>query len=902
MPIMREWLDRLLGTLGLRRNDRDLEEELRAHLALAEEDAARRQLATASARRAARLRAGGLSQAMEASRDQRGISWLDELTRDLRHGARGLWRTPAFTSVALLTLALGIGANAAIFQLLDAVRDRSLAVRAPHELAIVQLADTSRWNGRRSSGYPVLTNPLWEEFRDHQRVLSGVLAWSNMDLRVDQGLGLRASRGLLVSGAFFDVLGVRPHIGRLLTSADDRPGCGTPAAVVSYGFWQRYLGGSAAAVGRAVVLNGQSVPVIGVTQRDFTGVEVGRSFDVAIPICSQAAIGGEPDWLASRTMWWLTVMGRIPTGQSIEAVNAQLAATSRPLFEASVPASYPANLAQDFLSLTLRAVPGATGVSNLRSIYADPLVILQLTTALVLFIACTNLANLVLARASAREREFAVRLAVGGSWGRLVRQLMIENALLTAGGAVAGLACAMVLSRVLVGLLGTGFVLDLPLDARLVAFMTGVAFLTCLTFGLIPAWRATRVAAVDAMKTTSRGNAGSREGTLLRRALVVAQLACSVVLVVGALLFTATLRNLLAVDPGFDPRGVAIVRVDLSLLRIDRPRRTALIADVLDRIRRTPGVTSAAEVRHVPLGNTGTTLIASPLSGDNAHRTMMRVNGVSPGYFQTMDSALIAGRDFDARDSSAAPRVAIVNRAFARWLGLGDRPIGQRFRGESSPSQTDVFEVVGLVPDSKYSLLREEPLAIIFVPMAQIVDPRPFTDIAVRSMMPTGELSTALSAAVAEVSTAIYADVGALESNIRDRLLRERLMALLSGVFGALAALIAAVGLYGVMAYLVQRRTNEIGIRMALGARQHAILAMVLGEAWRLVIVGLTIGAAMAFAAAGSARTLLFGLEPHDVRPVALACVLLGAIATAASYLPARRAATMPPVASLRVE
>jgi len=374
------------------------------------------------------------------------------------------------------------------------------------------------------------------------------------------------------------------------------------------------------------------------------------------------------------------------------------------------------------------------------------------------------------------------------------------------------------------------------------------------------------------------------------------------VLVVGALLFTATLRNLLAVDPGFDPRGVAIVRVDLSLLRIDRPRRTALIADVLDRIRRTPGVTSAAEVRHVPLGNTGTTLIASPLSGDSAHRTMMRVNGVSPGYFETMESAVIAGRDFDARDSSAAPKVAIVNRAFARWLGLGDRPIGQRFRGESSPSQTDVFEVVGLVPDSKYSQLREEPLPIVFVPMAQIVDPRPFTDIAVRSTMASGELSTALSAAVSEVSTAVYADVSALESNIRDRLLRERLMALLSGVFGALAALIAAVGLYGVMSYLVQRRTNEIGIRMALGARRHTILAMVLGEAWRLVIVGLTIGATMAFAAAGAARTLLFGLEPHDVRPVALACVLLGAIATAASYLPARRAATMPPVASLRVE
>jgi putative ABC transport system permease protein len=895
---MREYLQRLLGTLGLRRRDADLEEELRAHLELAADEARRRGAADGGdAVRVAQLRAGGVSQAMDAVREQRGVRALDELGRDLRFGLRTLRRTPAFTAVALLTLALGIGANGAIFQLLDAVRNRTLAVQDPHQLAIVQLADMSRWKGRRSTPYPVLTNPLWERFRERQHVFSGVLAWSNMDLRLDRSVGAPLARALVVSGEFFDVLGVRPHIGRLLTSTDDRPGCGTPAVVVSHGFWQRHLGGRRDAVGSTLSLNGRAVQVIGVTQAGFSGVELGRSFDVAVPICSHPSIGGEPGWLTNGNMWWLTVMGRRAPGQSLDHVSAQLEVASQPLFEASLPASFPPDLARDYLSFRLSAVPGATGVSTLRRLYADPLVILQWATVLVLVIACTNLANLVLARASARQREFAVRLAVGGSWRRLVAQVMVENALLTAGGAFAGLACAMTLSRLLVGLLGSGFSLELALDARLMVFMAAIAFVTCLTFGLIPAWRASRVTAADSLKTGGRTLSGSSEGTSLRRVLVMTQVACSVVLLAGALLFVATLRNLLAVDTGFDADDVYVARIDLSQLTVNQARRTALIAEALDRIRDTQGVTSASEVRNVPLGGSANTMFVSPYSGDSSTTTAVRLNAIGSHYFETMGIRLLAGRNFDSRDASTAPRVAIANQSFTRRLGITEPLVGARFR-----RQSDVFEIVGVVPDSKYIALREDPVPIIFIPMTQTVDQRPFTDILVRSAMPLATLSPALTTSVAQLGSPINVDLKALNTTILDGLVRERLMATLSTVFGVLAALIAAVGLYGVMSYAVQRRTNEIGVRIALGATRHTILKMVLGEASRIVLIGLAIGAALSLAAGSSARSFVYGLQPHDARPIALACVVLGVTAIAASWLPARRAALLPPVAALREE
>src|SRR5688572_4984070 len=898
MRVLREWSHRIAGTLLQRRRDDDLEEELRVHLELTADEAQRRGQTPHEAHRTARLRSGNALQALEALRDQRGVSWLEALQRDVRYGLRTLRRTPSFTLVALVTLALGIGANAAIYQLLDAIRLRTLPVKAPDQLVVVELADMTRWNGRRSTNYPAMTNPLWEHFRDHQTVLSGVSAWANAEFRLDRSSGRRVARGLLVSGDFFTVLGVDAYLGRLLMRDDDRPGCAVPSAVVSYGFWQRQLGGDPAAIGRTLTINGQSVDVIGDTPRGFFGVEVGRAFDVALPICAQASLGGEPGWLTNGTMWWLTVMGRLAPGQSLEVVNRRLDAASPGLFAASLPADYPRDLVKDYLGFKLRAAPGGTGVSALRARYSDPLVILQLTTVIVLLIACTNLANLVLSRASAREREFAVRLAVGGSLRRLVGQLMVENALLSLGGAIAGLVCAVVLSRVLVGQLGRELSLDLPLDLRLIGVMLGVAFVTCLAFGLVPAWRAARVSAVTAMNASSRTAAGSRDSAALRRVLVVTQVACSLLLLFGGVLFATTLRNLLSVDTGFESRHVFSARVNFSSLSVRPAARRALTADLLDRIRETPGVVSAAEVRHVPLNGTGSSAIISA-DADTAVKATVRLNAMSPGYLRTMGVELIAGRDFDSHDSSQAPRVAIVNRALARRLGFPENPVGQRFR---RPATSDVFEVIGLIPNSKYLELREDPVPTMFVPIAQLSVPTPFVDVMVQSRLPAAELSSLLTRSVAAVSQEIDVNVRALDETIRDGLVRERLLALLSGVFGVLAALIAAVGLYGVMSYLVLRRTKEIGVRVTLGAQRSHVLGIVLGEAGTLLAIGLAIGAAVSLAMAGSVGALVFGVEPHSPGIIGLACALLTLTGIAASYLPARRAANLQPLVALREE
>jgi len=900
MRVLREWIHRLLGTLRLGRREADLQEELRLHVELAAEDAQRRGEAGQDAMRAARLRSGSSLGALDALRDQRGFSWIDELRRDLRHGLRTLRRSPSFTAVALLTLALGIGANAAIYQLLDAVRLRTLPVDNPAELVILELVDATKWNGRRTSPYPVLSNPVWEQLRERRDLFSGLLAWSNVDLRLDRDIGPRLARGLLVSGDFFSVLGVGAHLGRTLTASDDRPGCGIPGVVVSYGFWQQYLGGDPAVVGRTLSLNSRRVDVIGVAAPGFSGLEVGRSFDVAAPICSQASLGGESSWLAGGTVAWLTVMGRMPANLSLAAMNSQLEAASGAFFEATLPPDYPRDFVKGYLAFRLRATPAANGVSTLRRRYADPLLILQLTTGLVLFVACTNLANLVLARASAREREFAVRLAVGGSWGRLVRQLMVENGLIAVGGAIVGLACAVALSRVLVGLLGAELSLDLPVDMRLMGLMLGLASLTCLTFGLIPAWRASRVAAVDAMKANMRTASATREGTGLRRGLVVAQVACSLVLLFGGLLFTGTLRNLMAVDIGLNAQNLTVTRLDFSRMALSPTSRTATIADALQKIRQISDVVAAAEVRHVPLGDTGTSMIAWSDAAGAPAKSGVRVNAMSPGGLKTLGMPLIAGREFDSRDASTAPKVAIVNRVFARRVGVGDSPVGQYFRGQTSPTATDTFQIVGLVPDSKYFTLREDPLPIAFVPMAQITDPRPFTDVMVRSPLSVAQISSAVARSVEAVSPSIDADTRAFESSIRGRLMTERFMAILSGLFAVLAALIAAIGLYGVMSYLVLRRTNEIGVRMALGARRSDVVTIVLGEAGALVTIGLAIGAAVSMAAAGSVRALVFGLEPHNPLIISLACGLLAVTGIAASYLPARRAANLPPLKALR--
>ena len=417
----------------------DLEEEMRLHVALRAEKLQARGMEHAEAELTARRRFGNELHLHERSREMWISRWLDDLARDIRIGGRGLYRSAGFTIVALLTLALGIGANTAIFQLVDAIRLHSLPVKDPHQLALIQLADRKGWRGNQVKPWPTLTNPQWEYFRDHQEIFSGTLAWSSNMF----GLGTdpRPVSGLFVSGDFFRVLGVAPQLGRVFTSEEDRRGCGVPGAVLSHAFWQSEFAGNTAILGRKIILNQQPVEVVGVTGPEFTGLEVGIGFDVAVPICSQAALWNAGNWLDEGAVWWLTVMGRNATDQDIKPINARLGILSTALFEATLSPKYPRENAADYLRMNLRATPGAAGVSDLREPYEDPLFLLLAATGLVLLLACANLGNMILARASAREHEFALRLSIGASRFQLLRQLMVENGLLALGGARGAVHC-----------------------------------------------------------------------------------------------------------------------------------------------------------------------------------------------------------------------------------------------------------------------------------------------------------------------------------------------------------------------------------------------------------------------------------------------------------------------------
>jgi putative ABC transport system permease protein len=843
----------------------------------------------------------------EEARDARGWLWLEQIASDLRYGARMLRRSPGFTAVAVLTLALGIGANTAIFQLIDTLRLRAIPVNEPQQLVTVQLADPTGVRGDQASAYPILTNPVWEKLRDQQDVFSGVLAWGSNNFGLAPGGEARLAQGLFVSGDFFHVLGVRPLMGRVFTASDDRRGCGLPGAVVSYAFWQRELGGDPSPIGRKLTLNYHPAQIIGITPPGFFGLEVGSSYDVAVPICSQAVLWSEGTWLDEGTVWWLNVMGRLKPGSTPEKANAQLAVISPRIFQATLPSNYPAENVKDYLKFKLEAVPGASGVSWLRNQYSDSLSLLLGTAGLVLLIACANLANLMLARATTREHEFTVRFAIGASRSRLIRHSMTESLLLALLGGGLGLFLAGTLSRFLVASLGTegdAPFLDLKPDWRLLAFTFGLASLTCILFGMVPALRASRVSPSGAFKSAGRTVTASRKRFGFRQGLVVSQVALSLVLVVGALLFSGSLSNLLAVDAGFSQKGVVIADLDL-FRRVNVPYavRVAFKQDLLQKIRALPGVDSAAEVEILPLSG-GSTENVVWIEGTNPASGLDSLfNGTSDGYFKAMGIALLAGRDFGPQDTVSSPKVAIVNQSFARKLGLGMNPIGRTFRRQATPTEPEQsFEIVGLVADTKYSSLREEFRAIAFLSTSQDPRPAPFAQFVIRSAAPMAETVSNVRTVVAQASPLITLGFQPFETTILGGLTRERLMAKVSGFFGLLAALIAAVGLYGVLSYLVAQRTNEIGIRVALGAQRGDVLSLVLRNAALLLAPGLVLGAVLSVAAAQAARAMLFGLKPSDPGVLVAAMTGLGFIALLASFLPARRAMRVDPMVALRYE
>jgi len=831
---------------------------------------------------------------------------IGDLWQDLGYAARMLRKNPGFTAVAVISLALGIGANSAIFQLLDAVLLRTLPVSSPRELAEVRIEDMEGARGSFNSWNPTVTNPVWEQIRNQQQAFSGVFAWSPTQFNLAPGGEPRPAQGLWVSGDFFKVLGVRPILGRVFTPEDDQRGCGSPGAVISHSFWQREYGGDPSVVGKELTLAGRSLEIIGVTPAGFFGLEIGQSFDIAIPICSEALLLGKNTNLDSGTTWWLTIMGRLKPGWSLDQATAHLNSISSGIFQVTLPAGYPAVSVDNYLGFKLAAFPAGTGISQLRETYSSPLWLLLAIAGIVLLIACANLANLMLARASAREREIAIRLAIGASRGRLVRQLMAESLLLAMVGAGLGLFLARELSRLLVSFLstqGNSLFVDLNTDWRVLAFTTSVAIVTCVVFGLTPALRATRIGPAAVLKADSRGMTASRERFSLRRALVALQVALSLVLVVGALLFSRSLSKLLAEDAGFQPKGILITSISLPRLNLPTERRQSFKRELLDRIRAIPGVDSAADTNVVLLSGNAWGNDVWLDGSDSGQRTNSNFSRISPDYFKTLATPLLAGRDFDDRDTATSPNVAIVNESFARQLVNGANPVGARFWREATPDHPEtIYEIVGLVKDTKYRDLRRDFAPIGFFPVSQDPFPSQFAQILIRSSATMSDVISPVKLALEEINPKIVVNFRVLETQIWDSLLRERLMATLSAFFGFLAAMLAAIGLYGVISYGVAGRTKEIGIRMALGAERRDVLWLILREALLLVSIGVAIGLPAVFAATRLVSSLLFGLKPADPVSLSAAIILMFVVAAMAGYIPARRATKVDPMVALRYE
>jgi predicted permease len=877
---LQEWLRRLWGTFTGRRGDADLEDELRLHLEMVADEARRQGHSPEEAVRLARIEAGGLTQAMDAMRDQRGLPWLDDMLGDGRIAVRMMRRSPIFSTVAVLSLALGIGANTAIFSLVNMLVLRPLPVHEPERLVEV----LSTFPGEpRTNGY---NWQVYQHYRDNNHVFADVFAMSPARFQVGD---VKDVSGEYVTENFFQALGVSPAIGRLIGADDHRSGA-TPVIVINWQQWQERFDLSPSVLGQSLLVNGVPATIVGVTPQSYQGLLLGFRPQFWLPLPAERRGDNSPP---------LGVMARLKPGVAIEQARAEMKVLDR--FRLDLLSKRSPNLQK----LTIDLEPARSGFALLRDRYADPLLTLAVIVGLLLLVACTNVAGVLLARSTARHREMAVRVSVGASRGRLVRQMLTESLLLSAAGGLLGVAVAyfgvqtfvrtLISGRTLVGLVGP-IQLDARLDTDALLFTTVVALVTGVLFGLAPAWHAFASAPVASLRETGTA-AETPSKRLFARGLIVAQVSISLVLLSAAALFIINLSNLRNVGLGFDRHSVLLMTIDPARTghtpeQLSRPYR-----NLLDRIAAIPNVQSATISGVTPIHGAGASRfidMAGVEEPPDRFRTLL--NWVTPKYFETFGTPLIAGRDFSFEDEGRE-RVAIINQAAAQYYFGGGPAIGRRFTLEGYKVP---FEIVGVVADAKYLTLRDKAPRTLYLNVMQ--ESRMFAN---RFSIRTTVAPSAVAAEVRRVAGEMFepaavASMTTLEDQVDAEIVPERMVAMLSASFAALGAALAGLGLYGLLAYTVTRRTNEIGVRMALGATRHNVVAMVMKSALGMVIAGLLVGVPIAVAGWRVVSRLVASAPADSTVPLGVAAAAMIVVALLSSFVPARRAASVDPAMALR--